>query len=126
MRRVGPDAMAIVAEWEAEDRAVAYLATLPTNIAAVAAVKAAAQLAEAWEVEKSEMLRRGDPGPVYLRTTAERLWLESAARKYRGEPCWQHCPAAEVRAHLAGLPPHAAAFVAYWVARYVCRGERLT
>jgi len=118
--------MAVLAEWDAEDRVVRYLATLPPNVAVVTAVNAAVQLVEAWEIEKSEMLRHVDGRRVYLSTAGERLWLDLAVRKYRGDPCWQHCPVAEVRDRLDGLPPDAAGYVAYLVARWVCRHERVT
>lgn len=123
--RLGSAARARLAECEAEDRLVNYLATLPPSVAVAAAIKGAVQLAEAWEFEKSEMLRRGDRRRVYLGTAEQRHWLERAVRRYRGDPCWQHCPVAEVRSHLAGLPPDAAANTAYLVARYICCSKRI-
>jgi hypothetical protein len=120
---IGRHAEEAIALMEAEDGAIRLLATLPRQVAAVAAVKAAVELAGIWESEKDEMLRRNDPTPVYLSTEEERLWLYSAARKYCVDPLWQCCPAVEVRDHLAGLSPDAAAFTAYKVARWVCRGE---
>ena len=123
-RTLGPNAMAALAEMDAEDRAIRLLATLPRQVAAVAAVKAAVELVSVWEIEKREMLRRGDDRPVYLDSVEERSWLYSAAAKYCVDPCWQICPAAEVREHLAGFPPDAAAFVARRVAQWARRRRR--
>jgi hypothetical protein len=49
-----------IAEMDAEDRAIRYLATLPDNAAPIAAVKTAESLARQWEFEKEIMLCRGD------------------------------------------------------------------
>jgi hypothetical protein len=115
----------LIAAADAEDRAIRFLTTLPPNVAAVAAIKAAVELAGVWELEKSEMLRRNDPRPVYRSSAQERSWLYSAAARYCADPLWQRCPAAEVRDHLSGLPPDAAALTAYNVARSVCHREEM-
>jgi hypothetical protein len=115
---------AVFKEMEAEDRAVERLAHLPRQLQIVTVIKVAVDLAAAWEREKAEMLRRGDPRPVYLSTAEERFWLSSAATRYCEDMSWQSCPAAKVKDELSGLPADAAAFVAYKVARWVCRFER--
>jgi hypothetical protein len=118
--RLGRDAEAALARMDAEDRARRYLNTLPRQVAEVAAVKAAVELAAVWEVEKSEMLRRGDPRPVYLSTARERFWLNSAAAKYCLSSDWQRFPEDYLLRLFAVLPPDTAAFVACRVAIWVC------
>jgi hypothetical protein len=125
-RRLGHNAMAALAEMHAEDTAIRLLATLPPRVAAITAVKAAVELLSFWESEKREILRRDDDRPVCLHTAGERHWLYSAAAQYCVDPCWQNCPASEVRDELAGLPPDAAAFVAYKAAQWACRQEPIT
>jgi hypothetical protein len=71
------------------------------------------------------MLRRGDSRPVYLSTAEERNWLHSAATKYGEDRNWRSCPAAEIKHELSGLPADAAAFVAYKIALWACRHERI-
>jgi hypothetical protein len=115
---------AVFKEMEAEDRAVERLSHLPRELQMVTITKAAIELAAAWECEKSEMLRRGDPRRVYLSSAEERNWLHSAATRYGEDPNWQSCPAAEIKHELSGLPADAAAFVAYRIACWVCRHER--
>jgi hypothetical protein len=122
-RRLGPDAMAALAMMHAEDTAIRLLAILPPRVAAIAAVKAAVELLSLWEIEKREMLRRGDDRRVYLGTAEERHWLYSTAAQYCLDPSWQRYPASEVRDELAGLPPDAAAFVAYKAAQWACRRD---
>ena len=113
---------ATLARWEAEDRAVKLLWALPRQAAAVAAVRAAVELAREWERERHEMLLRNDPTPVYLFGEYERLWLLAAGAKCSEDPSWDSCPAAvEVRNHLDGLPPDEAALVSYNVAYGACR-----
>ena len=114
----------IFQEMEAEDRAVGRLWNLPPKVAAATAVKAAVELAAAWECEMSEMLRRDDPRPVYLSTAEERYWLHSEATKYGEDPIWQSCPAAEIIHELSVLPADAAAFVAYKIAQFVVRRSK--
>jgi hypothetical protein len=123
--RLGRRAEEALAIMEAEDRAIGFLGTLPPRVAAVTAVKAAVGLAGSWELEKSDMLRRNDPTPVYLSTGEEQFWLYSAAMKYCTDPLWHRCPAVEVCDHLAGLSLDAAAFTACHVAKWVCRGEEI-
>jgi len=124
-RRLGSNLKAVLAEWEAEDRVVDQLAHLPRQLETITAIKAAVGLAADWEREKSEMLRRGASRPVYLSTAEERSWLHSAATKYGEDPNWQSCPAAEIKQELSGLPADAAAYVAYRIALWVCRHERI-
>jgi hypothetical protein len=115
---------AVLKGWESEERVIERLAHLPRQLETVTAIKAAVELAAAWECNKSEVLRRGDPRPVYLNTPEERYWLQSAAAKYGVHPNWPSCPVAEIKHELSGLPADAAAFVAYRIARWVCRFER--
>jgi hypothetical protein len=107
-------------EMDAEDRVIRYLANLPQQLAAITGVKAAIEAAGIREVEKEDMLRRGDPRRVYLSSANERDWLNSSEAKYCQDPRWQSCPAAEVLEHLAHLPADAAAFIAYKAARWAC------
>jgi hypothetical protein len=88
------------------------------------AVKAAELFARLWEIEKEKMLCRGDRRPVYLTTAEERFWLDSAIATYSRDTFWQSCADEHLHNLLAGLPPDAAAFVAYKVARWAC--ERVT
>jgi hypothetical protein len=87
----------IIAEMDAEDRAIRLLGCLPKRVAAVAALRAAVELASTWGFEKREMLRRRQNRPVYLDTPQERHWLFSTAAQYCVDPSWEHCPASEVR-----------------------------
>jgi hypothetical protein len=52
-------------EFEIEDRAVKFLWDKPPCSAASIAVTAARFETERWEIEKSEMLKRDDPRPVW-------------------------------------------------------------
>jgi hypothetical protein len=117
---------AVIAMSEAEDRGVCYLAALSEDMAKVMAVKTAASLAEQWDTEKDDMLRRGDRRLVYLAGDTERQWLASAVATYQQHPLWHSCPEQELRKLMADLPPDAAAFVAYKVAHYVCEFMRFS
>ena len=55
-----PKAAERLARLDAEDRAVAYLETLPPMIALATALVAEASLAERWSAEYQEMGRMGD------------------------------------------------------------------
>ena len=113
----------ILAGFEVEDRAVVSLSKLPEPIAKVIAVKLALLLADAWKAQAKEMTRRNDPRLVYLSTNDERSWLHKASEKYSANPMWQNPRISELQVLFEGIPADAAAFVAYKVARYVCRGE---
>ena len=107
-----------LAEAITEDRAIDFLAAFPSRVAAVMALKAAGGLRIAWEIEQVNMLRRNDPRPVYLSTEEDRCWLAKAAAKYSEDPLW-HVPLDTSFCSLfATLPPDAAAFVAYKVAKW--------
>jgi hypothetical protein len=109
---------ALIAECEAEDRAVNWLAHLPRQVRVVTAVKAAVELAASWECEAREMLRRRGRPLVYLSTADERSRLSSAATSYGEDPNWQSCPAAQVKHELSALSADAAAFIAYKIAQW--------
>jgi hypothetical protein len=121
-KRLGRAWQAAISRMEAEDRAVKALATLPPQDAAVAAVRAAVELARRWEGERREMLLRNDPTPVYLFCAHEQCWLLSVGTACSKDPCWHSCPAAvEVRDHLGGFSADEAAMISYNVAYWACR-----
>jgi hypothetical protein len=113
----------ILAGFEVEDRAVALFSKLTSPLGNLIAVKIALLLADAWKVEAKEMTRRNDPRLVYLSTNDERSWLHKASEKYSVDPMWQDPRISELQVLFEGIPADAAAFVAYKVARYVCRDE---
>lgn len=118
-------ARARLMEMDAEDRAVNYLATLPHQLAKITAIKAAHVLAQRWEIEAAEMLRRNDPRLVYHQTDEENLWLAANVAAHADDGLWQSCPVENLHKLFADLPPDAAAFVAYTVARWICWQDKL-
>jgi hypothetical protein len=113
-----------VAQMDAEDCAIRFLDTLPRPVAATTAVKTTVELYSAWEIEKREMIQRGDSRRVYLLSTHELSWLLSEAAERCQDQAWGICPVEDLRLFLADLPEDVAALVAYKVARWAC--SRLT
>jgi hypothetical protein len=113
-----------VAEMDAEDRAIRFLDTLTRPVAATTAVKTAVELYSAWEIEKREMVQRGDPRRVYLLSIHDLSWLLSEAAERCQSQAWGICPVEDLRPFLADLPEDVAAFVAHKAARWAC--SRLT
>ena len=68
----------VIAHFEAEDRAVAYLGKFPPQVALATALSVELSLATSWEDEQSEMMRRDDPREVY-RITDDKLQSVKAA-----------------------------------------------
>ena len=118
------EAAAVIAEWEAEDRVVNYLAALPEEVGRLTAVKASAQLLAVWEIEKEGMLLRDDPRPVYPTPYEQRCWLASAVAAYSRDALWPSCSTKEVCNLLVDQPPDVAAWLAYRAARHLCRFVR--
>jgi hypothetical protein len=105
---------------DAEDRAIGFLATLPGQVAAITAVKAAIELTSQWEVEMREMIRRDDPRSVYRLTSQEFSSLYSLAANYCQDPVWKLCPVDDLKRFLTCLPPDTAAVKAFTVAEWAC------
>ena len=59
------DIDALMVECEVEDHAIGFLWDLPPSTAVSLAVTAARLETQRWEIERSEMLKRDDPRPVY-------------------------------------------------------------
>lgn len=109
-------------EWEVEDQAINFLRDMPALVAASIAVTAARSACDRWEIEKSEMLKRDDPRPV---------WKFSRNRMVDLEIDTPAVGINEIRAvaHLlslfANLPADGAAMVAIIVAEWaVDRAKR--
>jgi hypothetical protein len=103
-------------EMAAEDSVVAYLGKRPGREAIAA--NAAKRLFSQWEIEREQMLRRGDPRPVYIFGAHEfakiHAELDRIASRSPSDPAAEQC----VIKLLAHLPPDAAAWRAIKVARY--------
>jgi hypothetical protein len=113
----------LAAEFEAEDCGINYLATLPNEVAVITSVKVTWILEKLWEVEREAMIFRGDPRYVYDSTAKARGWLTSAVAACSKNPLWRSCSVEQFQGLFTQLPPDVAAFIAYRVARYVCRRE---
>jgi hypothetical protein len=107
------------ADWLARE----FLAKLPKQVGIVTAIKTAAALAELWEMEKEELIRRGDQEYYFLRTKEERCWVAWAVAKCSKSSLWRQCSIEEARMPFANLSPDAAAWVSFRVARSVSYGE---
>jgi hypothetical protein len=118
--------VATLKQFDAEDRAVSYLAKLPKAVGKMMAVKTALALNYAWEVEEQRMIQRNNPRKVYRSSNDERCWLNRISAKYSHLPSWYSCPTLPLYNLLNHLPPDVSAYVAYNVARYWCLGEELT
>jgi hypothetical protein len=123
--KLGRHAKEALALMEAEDRALKQLETLPSRVAAAAAVKAASVLTAEWELRKWDLVRRNDRGRVYCSTARRLGWLTAATAKYSTDPTWGSCRAELVIDQLSGLSPDAAALIAYNVAQWMCRKDDL-
>jgi|SRR5450759_3591231 hypothetical protein len=113
-------------EMEAEDQIANYLGTLPQRVAVITSAKTAVLLNILWEIDRQNMLSRGDNRAVYLTTVRERRWMSLAFAKYSLDPLWLCCPDKDVRSLLSHLAPDVAASVAWAVAQWVCRYETFT
>src|SRR5450631_3834570 len=86
-RQIGGRAMsrsqlvATLKKFDAEDRAVSYLAKLPKAVGKMMAVKTALALNYAWEVEEQRMIQRNNPRKVYRSSNDERCWLNRISAK---------------------------------------------
>jgi hypothetical protein len=109
----------LMANFEAEDAAISYLAGLPEKIAVIKAVKAATALDLSWESELERMLERGDDSEVYLSTKMERYRLAEMVASCSQDARWQACSCSDLQQLFTHLSSDAAAFVAYKVAQYV-------
>jgi hypothetical protein len=121
MRRTTQSLKAVLAEMDAQDRAIRYLDQLPHQVAAITALRTALELFSVWEAEKHDMIRRRDPRPVYLGTREDLSWLYSTAAKYSQDPLWESCSDEHLTRLFAGLPSDAASFEACVVARWAYR-----
>jgi hypothetical protein len=108
----------LMAEFEAEDAVVNYLAELPPLIAAHVLLKVARTEMRRWEAERIEMLRRHDPRLVYLFAPEEVSWLDTALARLPQPSISYAFAERHVIKLLANLPPDAAASAAYRAARW--------
>ena len=70
------DISALMVEFEVEDHAIGFLWDLPPSTAVSLAVTAARLEIQRWEIERSEMLKRNDPRPVYQIYSRDKEFLD--------------------------------------------------
>jgi hypothetical protein len=114
----------IFSEFEVEDRATAYLSSLPRDVAAVIAVRTGVELASIWEIERRRLSRIDDPRLVYHSGTEDRQVLYSAAVEYSCHPFWSEYSDDSYDELFSNLSPDAAARIAFIVARHMAYWAR--
>jgi hypothetical protein len=117
---------AAITEIEATDLAIAYLATLPDDLAKGTAVKAALFLYAQLEVEAQRALSGRKPSFKDILESEDRQQMGLDLAKYSKYLVWKSCPDECVRKLLRGLSPKAAVFVALSFVEIVCGRESLT
>jgi len=70
------DLSALMAGFEAENRAINFLSGKPPSTAVAVAETAARLEIQRWEIERAEMLKRADPRPVYQIYTRDKEFLD--------------------------------------------------
>jgi len=113
------------AEFEATERAINYLATLPVDVARGAAVKAAVWFFAVLEAEAQKTLVWRDPNRTDLIAADERAMLGADLAGYIKYVLCQPYPDESVRKLLEGLTPLGATFAALIVVEHVCSSERI-
>jgi len=121
--KINADRLAAMAEIEAEDRAINYLATLPAEVAKGAAVKAALVLFAVLETESQAALCEREPDPAEILKAEERGWLASDLAKYSQHKLLGSYPDECVRRLLQGLSARSAVFVALAIVEHVFCSE---
>src|ERR1039458_705003 len=106
---------ALFKEFEAEDRAVSFMWDMPPHTAASVAVTATQLEIQRWETEKSEMLKRDDPRPVYKIGSRHTDFLDLNSSPVRISDIRA---VAYLLSIFAGLPADAAALAAYDAAKW--------
>jgi len=74
--KINNELSALMAESEAEDRAINFLSDKPPSTAVSVAVTAARLEIQRWEIERAEMLKRADPRPVYQISIRNKEFLD--------------------------------------------------
>ena len=118
MGRQSRHAREALAQMEAEDRVLAYLATQPREVRAAVAANAAQQLLYRWEVLWEELIEQGDRRKVFIATPPqfESLHAELDGIIAKSSPS---DPVAEKR--VIGLLEHLFPDDAAWVAARIAR-----
>jgi hypothetical protein len=108
----------VVAEREAEDALVSHLSKMPSTVRTLVALITARFQWSRWEEERRKMINRNDPRLAYDFNFDEMIWMIEASLTISWDDTILVYLGEQSGELLLGIPPDAAAWVAYKVARW--------